>query len=158
MSLKSPLLTLAVIAITATVRSQANPSPAPAGAAPATLFDAGRPTGPAPARPIAAQRATPDPRTPNSPFVLNAPKPVASPAASEEATRPDAIDLSALRYFASHNDLGRVSSEIRLLRAKHPDWEPPQNLFSEVASGVDEKPLWDLLSRRDFVGRPGENG
>ena len=153
MSLKSPLLlTCAVIAITATVRSQANPSPAPAGAAPATIFDAGRPAEPRPARPSAARKAASDPGSAISPFVLSAPKPVAPAIESEEAARPDAIDLSALRYFAAQNDLGRVSSEIRLLRAKHPDWEPPQDLFSDVGSGVDEKPLWDLLSRHDFVG------
>ena len=44
-----------------------------------------------------------------------------------------------------------MSAEIRLIRSKHPDWEPPENLFSEVGSGIDEQPLWDLLGRRDFA-------
>ncbi len=151
MSLKSPLLlTCAVIALTATARSQANPAPTDTAVAPAPIFaDAPRPAtekverASSPARRVAAPSST------VSPFVLATPKPVAEDGSPARA---DEIDLSALRYFAAQNDLGRVSAEIRLLRAKHPDWEPPQDLFSQAGSGVDEQPLWMLLSRRDFAG------
>ena len=153
MSLKSSLLlTCAVLGVTVTVRSQANPAPAPTGAAPAALFDVARPAEPKPARPVTASKGLSELAAAPSPFVLNAPRPAAPAAANEGVAHVDAIDLSALRYFAAQNDLGRVSAEIRLLRAKHPDWEPPQDLFSEGGSGVDETPLWNLLARRDFVG------
>lgn len=153
MSLKgSLLLTCAALAVMVTVRSQANPASAPASAEPAALFDTAHPAEPKPARPASAPKAFPDRGAASTPFVLDAPKPAAPTPGADAAANADAIDLSALRYFASQNDLGRVSAEIRLLRAKHPDWEPPQDLFSEGGSGVDEKPLWDLLARRDFAG------
>ncbi len=153
MSLKSSLLlTCAVLAVTMTVRSQANPAPEPTEAVPAALFDAARPAEPKPARPVTALKGSSELAAAPSPFVLNAPKPAAPAAANEGTAHGDAIDLSALRYFASQNDLGRVSAEIRLLRAKHPDWEPPQDLFSEGGNRVDETPLWNLLARRDFAG------
>ncbi len=152
MSVKnSLLLTCAVVAVTVVVRTQASPASEQAGPAPATLFgDVARSPEPMPGR--APTRTNPSPVVASvaSPFVLNAPKPVARSGTGEGSPHGDAIDLSALRYFAAQNDLGRVSAEIRLLRAKHPDWEPPQDLFSEGGSGVDEQPLWDLLARRDF--------
>lgn len=149
MSLKGSLLTCAALAVAMTVRSQASPAPPPAAAAP---FDAARPAEPRPVRPAVAPRGPSAPEAAATPFTLEMPKPAPPAAGTGGAADADAIDLSALRYFAAQNDLGRVSAEIRLLRAKHPDWEPPQDLFSEGGSGVDEKPLRDLLARRDFAG------
>ncbi len=84
---------------------------------------------------------------------LRARRPEARPvyAGGSAAEHPAEIDLSALRYFAAQNDLERVAAEIRLLRSKNPDWDPPEDLFSEVRSGIDEQPLWDLFAKRDLV-------
>ncbi len=146
MFLKRPLLlTCAVIAATSIARSQATTAP---DATPAMLFS----------KPAAAP--APDPMVPqarkpkkdvDTPFVLDVPKPAPSTANGTAADHPAEIDLSALRYFAAQNDLERVAAEIRLLRSKNPDWDPPEDLFSEVKSGIDEQPLWDLFAKRDLV-------
>lgn len=68
------------------------------------------------------------------------------------ANRSEEIDLGPLRYFAAHNDLARVAAEIKLLREKHPGWEPPQDLFEEGQAGEDEQPLWDLFAAHDYAG------
>ena len=146
MFLKHPLLlTCAVIAATSIARSQATTAP---DATPAMLFS----------KPVAAPAS--DPMVPparkpkkdaDTPFVLDVPKPVSSTVNGVAADRPAEIDLSALRYFAGQNDLERVAAEIRLLRSKNPDWDPPEDLFSEVRSGIDEQPLWDLFAKRDLV-------
>lgn len=60
-----------------------------------------------------------------------------------------AVDESALRYFATRGDNERVEAEIARLRAKHPGWEPPADLFGDV-SAVDEAPLWALYERGDY--------
>ena len=153
MSLKtSLLLTCTVVAVTVVIRTPASPAAAQAGAAPAALFgDTVRSAEPKRDRSSGSSKASPPLASSATPFVLNAPKPVSPSADDDGGTRPAEVDLSALRYFAAQNDLGRVAAEIRLLRAKHPDWEPPQDLFSEGGSGVDEQPLWDLLARRDFA-------
>ena len=153
MPLKSSLLlTCAAVAVTLTVRSQANPIPAVAGPSTPAPFDVARQAEPMPVLPAARPKTSTGSARSPSPFALDVPKPAAPADVSDEAAHADAIDLSALRYFAAQNDLGRVSAEIRLLRAKHPDWEPPEDLFSQVKSDVDERPLWDSLSRRDFSG------
>ena len=84
------------------------------------------------------------------PWALDRPKAVdpAQPAAAAE----QAIDLSALRYYAHANDLARVAAEIRLLRAKYPGWEAPADLFTEVQGGESEQPLWDLFAKHDLEG------
>ena len=66
--------------------------------------------------------------------------------------RTDGIDLSALRYFAGQNDLSRVAAEIRLIRSKHPDWQPPDDLFSGSKGSELEAPLWKLFAERDYAG------
>ena len=153
MPLKHPLLvSCAVIALIATVRTQVVPSPALAAPAPLDLDAARAPL------PRAAQVAAPAPwraarPAAPAPFVLAPPKPASTPdAEADAAAKPGEIDLSALRYYAGQNDLGRVSAEIRLLRASHPDWEPPTDLFSDGSGGLDEQPLWDLMARHDFAG------
>ncbi|WP_131113050.1 hypothetical protein [Lichenihabitans psoromatis] len=87
-----------------------------------------------------------------SAFVLQRPKP---PGSSQDGTASDkaaAIDLGPLRYYAAQNDLARVAAEIRLLRSSYAGWEPPEDLFAEVRSGVSEQPLWDLFGKHDIVG------
>lgn len=87
---------------------------------------------------------------PASPWQLARPKPTAGVPASEDAA-PDGIDLSALRYYAAQNDLARVSAEIRQIRVRHPDWQPPDDLFSDAGGSADEQPLWDLFAKGDFA-------
>ena len=160
MSLKRPLLLTVALVVTATsVHSQtANPGITTA-ARPAALFGDGGPD------PVAA--AAPDPIRSDAPayqwsgagsgravgpWVLERPKPAPDEAADGQSGRAGEVDLSALRYFASQNDLARVAAEIRLLRAKNPGWEPPEDLFSEVRSGEIEKPLWDIFAKHDLDG------
>ena len=90
--------------------------------------------------------------TSGTPFVLERAKPAADDPAPNATAPSKEIDISALRYYVSQNDLSRVSAEIRLIRAKHPNWEPPADLFTEVHNSVDEQPLWDLFAKHDLVG------
>ncbi len=145
------LITCVTVAALATVRSHAT-SPTPAASAdPAPLFS----------EVVATARPSPQtvaPLTPPArantvfPFALDVPKPAAPAADGQPTNGPASVDESALRYFASQNDLGRVAAEIRLLRSKHPDWEPPQDLFADARGAVDEQPLWDLFARHDLDG------
>jgi hypothetical protein len=169
MLVRHPLLTtLIVVGMTASyafvVKSgDLNPNPGPA-----PLFAAaqgGAPSAPASlAQPLTAplslatpmadvNRAAPAPRQtektggPAAPFVL-----VTAPPSPSGGTSAETIDLSALRYFASQNDLSRVAAEIRLIRLKHPDWEPPEDLFSGGGQTAEEGPLWTLFSNQDYDG------
>ncbi|WP_181706975.1 tetratricopeptide repeat protein [Chthonobacter rhizosphaerae] len=118
----------------------------------APAFDPAAPqTAPAaPAQPFVLAPAAPaapavQPGAPAQPFVL-AP---AAPAGAAAAAAPEkpAIDESALRYYASKNDVARVAAEIRRLRALHPDWQPPEDLFTASNRvDVDLAPLWALFS------------
>ena len=64
---------------------------------------------------------------------------------------PDGVDESALRYHASRGDRPSVEAEIARLRAAHPGWQPPSDLFGQP-SGVDEQPLWKLYDAGDYPG------
>ncbi|MGI4765318.1 MAG: hypothetical protein ACRYGP_09695, partial [Janthinobacterium lividum] len=88
---------------------------------------------------------------PSAPWQLNKPKP-ALDAASGNAGPADGIDLSALRYYAAQNDLARVSAEIKQIRSRHPDWQPPDDLFTDAGGSADEQPLWDLYAKGDIAG------
>lgn len=100
--------------------------------------------------PSAAQRASATPAS-TTPWQFNKPKPSPSLQGTTDAPA-DGIDLSALRYYAAQNDLARVSAEIKLLRSHHPDWQPPDDLFTDTAGSADEQPLWDLLAKGDLDG------
>jgi tetratricopeptide (TPR) repeat protein len=85
------------------------------------------------------------------PWAFAPAKPI-SAADDDSAVPANEVDTTALRYFASQNDLARVTAEIRLLRSKHPGWEPPPDLFNETKSGELEKPLWELFAKHDYEG------
>ncbi len=127
----------------------APPAPA-ADATPASILGTPRPVDGSrvgEVQPAAAKPAS-------TPWILNRPKPQAASADSYTATpnAGPAIDLSPLRYYAQQNDMARVAAEIRLLRAKHPGWEPPEDLFSDLKSSEPEQPLWDLFAKHDLDG------
>jgi tetratricopeptide (TPR) repeat protein len=61
-----------------------------------------------------------------------------------------AVDESALRYYASLHNVGRANAEIRRLKALHPNWTPPTNIYSTAGAGTDEQPFWDLLAADRF--------
>ena len=42
--------------------------------------------------------------------------------------------------------MARTNAEIRRLKALHPNWTPPTNIYSAAGSGNDEQPFWDLLA------------
>jgi hypothetical protein len=60
------------------------------------------------------------------------------------------VDESALRYYASLHNIARADAEIRRLKALHPNWTPPTNIYSTAGAGVDEQPFWDLLAADRF--------
>lgn len=62
-----------------------------------------------------------------------------------------AVDETALRYFAQKGDRPAVEAEIARLKAQHPDWQPPDDLFA-TGPRVDERPLWALYEAKDFAG------
>ncbi|HXT07788.1 MAG TPA: hypothetical protein VN715_12730 [Roseiarcus sp.] len=57
-----------------------------------------------------------------------------------------AVDESALRYYASLHNYARANAEIRRLKALHPSWTPPTNIYASAGAGADEQPFWDLLA------------
>src|SRR5690625_797167 len=70
----------------------------------------------------------------------------------EEAVESAEVDESALRYYARNRDLARLEAEIRRLRAEHPTWQPPEDLFDpEGAAGFDEGPLWQLFAEGRYA-------
>jgi len=57
-----------------------------------------------------------------------------------------AVDESALRYYASLHNFVRANAEIKRLKALHPNWTPPTNIYSAAGAGADEQPFWDMLA------------
>lgn len=62
------------------------------------------------------------------------------------------VDERALRYYARIRDLERLEAEIQRLRALHPTWTPPDDLFEPQPIRVDETELWELFVQGDFAG------
>jgi cellulose synthase operon protein C len=60
--------------------------------------------------------------------------------------RAQAVDESALRYYAALKQVPRVEAEMRRLRRLHPDWSPPADLWTARPSDADEGALWDLFA------------
>ncbi|WP_455273724.1 hypothetical protein [Rhizobium herbae] len=60
------------------------------------------------------------------------------------------VDETALRYYASIQDLKRLGAELRRLKALYPEWETPDNLFDPVST-VQEQPLWDIYATGNYA-------
>jgi tetratricopeptide (TPR) repeat protein len=156
MSVNRPvILTALMIAAATAVHSQSlNPTEG-GGQSPASLFPAvSAAPAPAPLNVTAESgplAPSPSPTAPQ-PWAFSLPKPPAADANAAPAGPNDGIDLSALRYFASQNDLSRVAAEIRLIRSKHPDWQPPDDLFTGSQGSALEAPLWKLFAQHDYAG------
>ena len=139
------LVTCAVIATTASVRSQDAAPSAPAAA-----------MSPSPDAADAMRAAGLGDLAPTAPAALGLseiPVQPTAPAAPVVAPEPAKLDLSALWYFATQKDFGRVAAEIKLIRKTHPDWTPPADLFSAAeGGGPEEQLLWDLFAKGDLDG------
>jgi cellulose synthase operon protein C len=98
------------------------------------------------AGPPAAAQVASDPTTQPAPQPLQQGVEVRMRGAAGEA----AVDDGALRYYASRGERAKVDAEIARLRALHPGWEPPADLFREGPS-VDERPLWALYDQGDYA-------
>jgi tetratricopeptide (TPR) repeat protein len=57
-----------------------------------------------------------------------------------------AQDETALRVYAGEGRRDRAEAEIRRLKASHPGWQPPADLWTTKPGGPDEAPLWRLFS------------
>lgn len=64
----------------------------------------------------------------------------------QPAPRAQAVDESALRYYAALKQIARVEAETRRLRRLYPDWSPPADLWTARPSNADESALWDLFA------------
>jgi len=60
--------------------------------------------------------------------------------------RAQAVDESALRYYATLKQVSRVEAETRRLQRLHPGWSPPADLWTARPSDADEGALWDLFA------------
>jgi cellulose synthase operon protein C len=84
----------------------------------------------------AARDETPVPVQPQGgAFRLQRPQPQRQ-AGAPATSGPPPIDESALRFYASRGEVARVASEIRRLRAAHPNWQPPADLLVEASERV----------------------
>jgi tetratricopeptide (TPR) repeat protein len=160
MSLNRPVILVALTIVAATAVHSQSVNPAEGGDQKPALLFADVPATPAPGASNAPTVMTESgPLTPLSsptdapqPWAFSLPKPPAADANGAPPGPNSGIDLSALRYFASQNDLSRVAAEIRLIRSKHPDWQPPDDLFSGSQGSELEAPLWKLLGQHDYAG------
>ncbi|EWY39280.1 hypothetical protein N825_07325 [Skermanella stibiiresistens SB22] len=72
-------------------------------------------------------------------------------APSADPMTGEQVDISTLRAYASRFDYQRVDDEIRRLKAQHPGWTPPTDLFAPKAAAVDERGLWASWERGDVA-------
>ena len=154
MSVNRPVILTALMIAAATAVHSQSLNPAEGGGEPPAPLFAAVSAAPAPAAlnvaadsgPLAPSSNPIAPPGAPQPWAFSLPKPPAADASGAPAGPSDGIDLSALRYFASQNDLSRVAAEIRLIRSKHPDWQPPDDLFSGSQGSAMEAPLWKLFA------------
>lgn len=86
-----------------------------------------------------------------NPFVSRSAEPVRSEARTNETIQtPVKVDETALRYYASTQDLKRLGAELRRLKSLYPEWETPENLFDPVTT-VQEQPLWDIYATGNYA-------
>jgi hypothetical protein len=76
----------------------------------------------------------------------------AAPAVAVAKTADKGPELNALRYYAHSRDLNRVAAEIRRIKLDYPNWNPPEDLYTDEKPRVDEQPLWDLYLKKDYAG------
>jgi tetratricopeptide (TPR) repeat protein len=62
----------------------------------------------------------------------------------------DMVDESALRYYASQKQTGRMRAEIARLKRLYPGWIEPTDLDSLQPSPPEEAALWDLFTAGRF--------
>jgi hypothetical protein len=86
----------------------------------------------------------PTPAAPSTPEALATPATPAVAAKVEER----GPELNALRYYAHSRDLNRVAAEIRRIKLDYPNWNPPEDLYTDEKPRVDEQPLWDLYLKK----------
>ena len=160
MSVNRPVILTALMIAAATAVHSQSLNPAEGGGQPPAALFAAVSAAPAPAAlnvtaessPLAPSSSPIAPSGAPQPWTFSPPKPPAADATGAPAGPSDGIDLSALRYFASQNDLSRVAAEIRLIRSKHPDWQPPDDLFGGSQGSALEAPLWKLFAQHDYAG------
>lgn len=89
-----------------------------------------------------------------APLPESAPQPATQPPATGTVPRSaDAVDETALRYFARRGDTARVQAEIERLRSLHPGWVPPTDLLSnEYVPDPEIIRIWELFSAQDYAG------
>ncbi len=68
-----------------------------------------------------------------------------SPLFGHAAPAAEIVDETALRFYAGQKNRTRVDAEVKRLRALHPAWRVPANLYA-TGTGNDEQPLWDLFA------------
>ncbi|MBV8663291.1 MAG: hypothetical protein JO107_09340, partial [Hyphomicrobiales bacterium] len=163
MLVKRPLILVALsVAAVSAVHSQSLNGGEPGAQAPAPLFAGAAPDNPAGKQPpgsasdllasLGGARRPANAAPSAQPWTLDLPTQAAASPDGRTNSAEAPIDLSALRYFAGENNLARVAAEIRLIRAKHPDWEPPPDLLSDSKGAELEGPMWDLFAKHDYEG------
>lgn len=72
---------------------------------------------------------------------------LAAAAAQTAPAGNDAVDTSALRYYAARHETARMEAEIRRLRSLHPGWQAPADpaALTDPGGTSDDQPLWDLF-------------
>lgn len=78
--------------------------------------------------------------------------PALAASGSGAAGQDGAVDVGALRYLAAEKNAGRVDAEIRLIRKTYPDFQPPEDLYSDGQGSGDERALWDLYAKHELAG------
>ncbi|GJE44563.1 hypothetical protein [Methylobacterium soli] len=104
------------------------------------------------AAPASAQTGAPAPATEVAPRIVygdgaRAPAILADPDTSGTSGM---VDESALRYYASQKQTGRMRAEIARLKRLYPGWIEPADLDSLQPSPPEEAPLWDLFTAGRF--------
>lgn len=86
--------------------------------------------------------------------LLGATCPGAALGAARAEEGSGAVDDSALRYYANHNESERYQAELRRLTSLYPDWTPPTDLSENAPD--PEAPLWKLFAANDLDGLEAE--
>lgn len=63
-----------------------------------------------------------------------------------------AVDETALRFYAAHGQRARAEAEGKRLAALHPGWSVPDDIWTARPGQADEKPFWALFAAGDLDG------